>query len=315
MIRNAKRSGAVAAVIGASVLVLGLAGCSAGGSNDAGGDDGGKTLRVWAGSQTPIVANYNPFAPTVLHGALGPVYETLFAYNKTADTEPTGLLAESYEFNEDGTQITIKLKDGVKWNDGKPFTAKDVVFTFEYEGNKANAPTKAEAPDDATVVLTYDTPQFTREFQILGATWMLPEHVWSEVDDFTTFTDEEPVGTGPYKVQSTSDSSYTLVANENFRDEGVPAVKKVQYIAIDANQSAQDLLKAGKLDWTGMFVPNPDDVTSGGTISCSTPRKIRRCSTPARTSTSAARASRPTWPSDRRSTSLSTAAPSRRRRS
>lgn len=266
MIRNAKRRAALIAVAGATVLGLGLSGCAGGGGNDS-GDSEGRTLRVWAGSQTPIEANFNPFSPSVLHAALGPIYEPLFFYNKTADDAPAPMLGESFEYNDDGTVITVKLKDGVKWNDGEDFTADDAAFTFNYEPNHRDGLISAEAPDDTTLVLTYESPQFTNEFQILGTTWMLPEHIWSEVDDYTTFTDEEPVGTGPYVVDKVTDASYTVVANENFRDEGVPAIKKVQYIGIDANQSAQDLLTAGELDWTGMFVPNPDSVTSNGVIS------------------------------------------------
>ena len=266
MIRNAKRRAALIAVAGTAILGIGLSGCAGGGGDDS-GDSEGRTLRVWAGSQTPIEANFNPFSPSVLHAALGPIYEPLFFYNKTSDDAPAPMLGESFEYNEDGTVITVKLKDGVKWNDGEDFTADDAAFTFNYEPNHRDGLISAEATDDTTVVLTYETPQFTNEFQILGTTWMLPEHIWSEVDDYTTFTDEEPVGTGPYVVDKVTDASYTVVANDEFRDEGVPAIKKVQYIGIDANQSAQDLLTAGELDWTGMFVPNPDSVTSNGVIS------------------------------------------------
>ncbi|WP_127792758.1 ABC transporter substrate-binding protein [Agromyces sp. LHK192] len=266
MIRT-KRRAAIAAAAGAAALALAFTGCA---PSDSGESGGGDALRVWAGSQTPLTVTFNPYAPNVLHAALGPIYETLFSFNKTADEEPTGLLAESYEFNEDGTQLTVALKDGVTWNDGEDFAADDVVFSFEYEANDyANQVglVSAEATDETTVVLTFSTPQFTNEFKLLGNTWMIPEHVWSEVDDFTTFLDEEPVATGPYVVEATTEASYTVVANEQFREEGKPAVKTVQYVALDANQSAQDLLAAGELDWAGMFVPNPDDVTSNGIIS------------------------------------------------
>lgn len=202
MILTAKRRGILAVAAGAAVLALGLSACSSTPS------DGGasktpaastKTLRVWAGSQTPIVANFNPFAPTVLHAALGPIYEPLFFFNKTADTKPVGELGESYEFNADGTVLTIKLKSGVTWNDGKTFTAKDVAYTFNFKGNANTALVSATASDDTTVVLTYKTPQFTSAFQILGGTYIIPEHVWSAVKDFTTFTatpsPSEPVPT------------------------------------------------------------------------------------------------------------------------
>lgn len=269
MIRNGKRRIALTAIAGASVLAMGLTACSGGGGGDEGsGGDGDRPLRVWAGSQTPIEANFNPYAPTVLHGALGPIYEPLFFFNKTADEEPTGMIGESYEYNEDGTQITVKIKEGLKWSDGEPITADDVAFTFQYEGNnpEGNGLVSAEATDETTVVLTYDSAQYTTEFQRVGATWILPEHIWSEVTDYATFANEEPVGSGPYVVENATSESYTLVANENFRDAGELGVKEVQYIAVDNNQTAQDLLAAGELDWAGMFIPNPESVTGNGKI-------------------------------------------------
>lgn len=270
MIRMGRRRAVTAAFAGATALALGLTACAGGGGDDGGDDTGAgdATLRVWAGSQTPIEANFNPFAPTVLHGALGPILEPLFMFNKTGDSEPVGMIGDSYEFNDDGTQLTVTIKSDLTWSDGEPLTADDVVFTFEYEGNNPEGQglVSAEATDDTTVVLTYDTPQFTNEWQRLGGTWMLPEHVWKDVDDFTTFANEEPVGSGPYVVDSTTSESYTLVANENFRDADDLGVHTVQYVAIDANQSAQDLLAAGELDWTSMFVPNPEAVTGNGMI-------------------------------------------------
>lgn len=267
MIARGKRRTALTVVAGASVLALSLTACGGGGSGDASGD-GDRALRVWAGSQTPITANYNPFAPTVLHGALGPIYEPLFFFNKTADSEPVGLIGDSYDYNDDGTVITVTIKPDLKWSDGEPLTAADVAFSFTYEANnpEGNGLVSAEATDDTTVVLTYSSAQYTTEFQRLGSTYILPEHIWKDVTDYANFANEDPVGSGAYVVDKTTSESYTLVANENFRGADDLGVKKVQYIAVDNNQTAQDLLAAGKLDWTGMFIPNPDDVTSNGAI-------------------------------------------------
>lgn len=270
MMPKGKRKLALTAAAGAAVVALSLTGCAS--DNNAGGggegDGDARALRVWAGSQTPITPNFNPYAPTVLHGALGPIYETLFVFNKTADTDPVGLVGDSYEFSEDGTVLTVKIKPGLKWSDGEDLTAADVAFTFGYEGNNPSGQglVSAEATDDTTVVLTYETPQFTNEFQRLGATWVLPEHVWGSIENFTEVANEEPVGSGPYVVDSVSSESYFLIANEHFRDADDLAIKEVQYIAVDNNQTAQDLLAAGELDWAGMFIPNPESVTENGVI-------------------------------------------------
>jgi peptide/nickel transport system substrate-binding protein len=262
MIRSTARKRLLTAVALVTGVTLLATGCSS--SED--GATAGRVLNVWAGSQTPIVANFNPFAPTVLHGALGPVYETLFVYNKAQAAEPTPMLGESFEWNEDGTQLTVTIRQGVTWNDGEDFTVDDVVFSFTNEASKPAYVTSAEATDESTVVLTFDGPQYTNEFALLGASWMIPEHVWSEksAEEMTTFTNEEPVGTGPYTVKTTSDAAYTLVANEDYWQDGKPAVKEVRYLGIDANQSAEDLLKAGDLDWACMFVPDPEAVASSG---------------------------------------------------
>jgi peptide/nickel transport system substrate-binding protein len=223
------------------------------------------TLRVWAGSTTPITVDFNPFhVDTALYGTYGQIYEPLFFFNQLSADAPVPMLGESYSYSADGKTITIKLKSGVKWNDGQPFTADDLVFTMGYGPNKTDKLISAKATDDTTVVLTYKTAQFTNESQLLGATMMVPKHIWSKIDGYMKETNPKPVGTGAYVVKTTSDASYTLSANPNYRDP-VP-ITNVQFLGIDSNQSGQDLLTTGQIDWTGMFIANPESVTGTGAI-------------------------------------------------
>lgn len=268
MIRTVGLRRLLPAVAAASSIALVAAGCSSSsddGGTAGGGGDEGRILNVWAGSQTPIVANFNPFSPTVLHAALGPVYEPLFYFNKVADVEPTALLGESFEWNEDGTAMTIKVRSGVTWNDGTPFTAKDVAFSYNFELSKPTYLDSAVADDDTTVTLTFNAPAFTNEASLLQM-FMIPEHIWTDVSEPGTFADEKPVGTGPFTVESVSEASYTIVANPTYWQSGKPAVKKVRYLGLNANQTSADLLKTGKLDWAGMFSPDPSLLTDGGTL-------------------------------------------------
>ncbi|RXZ72251.1 ABC transporter substrate-binding protein [Agromyces albus] len=263
MIRRPKRSIAATVAAGAAALALALTGCSP--SAEAGADS--RPLRVWAGSATPINNNFNPFnVDTAVHATYGAIYEPLFFFNQLSSEPPVGLLGDSYEYSEDGTVITVTLKPDLKWNDGEPLTAADVAFTFGYGPNTSEDLVSAEAIDDTTVVLSYSKPQFTGASLILGSTWIVPEHVWGEIDDYMAETNAEPVGSGPYMLKSFTEAAYTVTANEHFRD-GEPAVKEVQYIGIDSNQSSQDLLATGQLDWVGQFVANPDSVTGDGVIS------------------------------------------------
>ena len=250
-------------VAGAAALALALGGCTPGGST-SGGD---RPLRMWSGSMTPITNNFNPFAvDTATHMTFGAIYEPLFFFNQLSDDAPVGMIGDSYEFNEDGTVLTVTIKPDLKWSDGEDLTAADVAFSLGYGSNLDPDMVSAEAPDDTTVVITYSSAKFTATSLILGSTWIIPEHIWSEIDDYMTETNPKPVGSGPYKLKSFTDAAYTLEANSLFRD-GAPKVKEVQDIGIDSNQSSEDLLKTGKLDWVGQFIANPDGVTANGRIS------------------------------------------------
>lgn len=257
---------------GAAVLAITFAGCSAPSapSPSAGGSSepakSTRPLRVWAGSTTPITTDFNPFhVDTALYGTYGPIYEPLFFFNQLSADPPTPMIGESYTYSTDGKELTIKLKAGLKWNDGQPLTADDVIFTLGYGPNKTDHLLSATKTDDTTVVLKYNTPQFTSASQLLGSTMIVPKHIWSKVDNYMKETNDKPVGSGAYVVKTTSDASYTLTANPNYRDP-VP-ITDVQFLGIDSNQSGQDLLTTGKIDWTGMFVANPDTVTGTGAIS------------------------------------------------
>lgn len=259
-----KRSVSTALAAGAAALALVLTGCA---PSDGASGGNASVLRVWAGSATPINNNFNPFAvDTAVHATYGAIYEPLFFFNQLSADEPLGMIGDHYEYSDDGTTLTITIKPGLKWNDGEDLTAADVAFTFGYGSNADPQLVSAEAADDTTVVLQYSEPKFTAASLILGSTWIIPQHVWEGIDDFMSETNPEPVGSGPYKLKTFTEAAYTIEANELFRD-GAPAVAEVQYLGLDSNQSAQDLLTTGKIDWVGQFIANPDAVTGSGRIS------------------------------------------------
>lgn len=258
---------AVPAVLLASTMAL-LAGCSGENSDDAGeatGDSAkdGPSLVVFAGSQTPIVSNFNPYSPTLLPGTLGSIYEPLFFYNKAAATEPVPLLAESFEWAEDGMSMDITIRSGVTWNDGEDLTAEDIVFSFTNPAVAMDFLESAETVDDSTVRLNFNVPSFTNEYALLGATYMVPEHVFADVEDLVTFANSDaPVGTGAFVLDTLTDASYSVAANPTYWDESRPGINTVQYLGIDGNSSAESLFMAGQLDYSTMFVPDPDTLTS-----------------------------------------------------
>ncbi len=254
----------------AVALSLTLAACTSSapapsGSAASGAPAAASTLRVWAGSTTPITVDFNPFhVDTALYGTYGPIYEPLFFFNQLSADAPVPMIGQSYTYSADGKTITITIKSGLKWSDGQALTADDVAFTMGYGPNKTDKMISATATDDTTVVLKYSSPQFTAASQLLGSTMIVPRHVWSTIDSYMKETNDNPVGSGPYIVKTTSDASYTFTANPDYRSP-VP-ITNVQFLGIDSNQSGQDLLSTGQIDWTGMFIANPDSVTGTGAI-------------------------------------------------
>jgi peptide/nickel transport system substrate-binding protein len=184
---------------------------------------------------SPDIAN--PFVPArwpmISAGIHQAVFESLFYLNyETGETEPW--LAESYEYNDDATELTITIREGVTWSDGEPFTAGDVAFTLNMLKEHPDLVTAAavetwvdsvEAADDRTVqiALTGSNPRFVLDnlaVQIWGAVVIVPEHIWAEEDPatFTNFDLEAglPVATGPYRMVSASPTEFVYERRDDW---------------------------------------------------------------------------------------------------
>lgn len=160
------------------------------------------------------------------------VWEYLFYYNfETGEYIPW--LAEKFEYSSDYKSIKIYLRKGVKWSDGYPFTADDVVFTYEMllknapklAGSAAVAAKVAGARkiDDYTVeiVLKEPDPRFHLDRTtfpaalVWGGLTIVPKHIW-EKEDPLTFKNYPPVGTGAYKVVYSGETESLLVRRDDW---------------------------------------------------------------------------------------------------
>ncbi|MEW6727352.1 MAG: ABC transporter substrate-binding protein [Bacillota bacterium] len=150
-------------------------------------------------------------------------------------------LAESWSCDESGKVWTFKLRDGVRWHDGRPFTAEDAAFSLNYAKEHAYkftdlAPVeKAEAPDKKTLVVTLDAPYAPFLDNIAGTLPLIPKHIWSAVKDPETF--QEPaalVGTGPFKYgdYNKAQGTYHYLANEDYYG-GRVTVKELRFVKMD----------------------------------------------------------------------------------
>ncbi|MDT0268049.1 ABC transporter substrate-binding protein [Streptomyces sp. DSM 44915] len=256
-----------AAIAGGALCALLATGCGGGSSNDGGGGGGGggagsDTLNIFSGASGDFQANFNPYSPTKLEGA-GSIFEPLFFLNIARSEDPVPLLGTEYSWNEDGTELSITLREGVEWSDGEAFTADDVKFTFDMlrENEAINSigfDGETTVVDDTHVTVAFESTAYMDAAELLGRTWIVPEHIWSDVDPATD-TMTEPVGTGPYTLGEFKAQSFTLTANPNHWD-GEPAVKTIRSLSLSGNQAGADALSAGQVDWLTSPVPSLDRV-------------------------------------------------------
>src|SRR5258706_453453 len=224
----------------------------------------GGTLTVAPSPTGDYTRNFNVFASgSVLSGTQGLIYETLLFFNRE-DGSVKPWLASSYQLSNNATTITFKLRSGVKWSDGKPFTSADVVFKLNLIHNHPavdyssiwNIIRGLSSPDDQTVVVTIKQPSSPLLWYLGGQTYILPQHLWSNVSNPVTYTNPNPVGTGPYLLKSFSPQLYVFDRNPHFWQPGKPYINEIRYPSFNSNTSADLLLSQGSVDWTGLFTPN-----------------------------------------------------------
>lgn len=260
--RPSRRSWALGAAAAAAAATLLLSGCAPAGGSSASGASASDTLIAYTGQSGDYQINFNPYSPSQI-GGIGTIYESLF-FVTNVNTDPyTPLLGTDYSWSEDGTQLSVTLRDGVTWSDGEPFTAKDVKFTFDMilktpSINTAGFDGTVEAPDDTHIVFTWTHPAFVTGPVVLGRTPIVPEHIWSSLDPATSVM-EKPVGTGPYTLGNFKPQAFTLDANPTYWD-GEPAVKSVRYLSLSGNTAGVDALAAGSIDWQTGPVPDIQNV-------------------------------------------------------
>ncbi|WP_029135896.1 ABC transporter substrate-binding protein [Nakamurella lactea] len=211
---------------------------------------------------------FNPFNPSVYQQSIGFVYEPLVYVNLLKDQAETPMLASSYTWSKDKKSIVFDIRQGVKWSDGQPFTAKDVAFTFNlmkrfpgtdlYSLWSGAGLQSAEAAGDQ-VTLTFAGPATTYFFNFANQVAIVPEHIFSTgaaAEHPDTWADPQPVGTGPFMVSPCSANNIQYVANPNYWQPGKPYIQKVQYPAYLDNGPANLDLATGKAQWGSQFIPS-----------------------------------------------------------
>jgi len=241
-----------------------------------------ETLKFYGGPFTTQEV-WNPFIPTEMHYTGLHALECLFYYNQyTGEVIPWQ--AESFTYTDNYTKIILKLRKGVRWNDGVSFTADDVVFTYnmllKYAPELQYSPWVKEniksvtKIDNYTVLfeLKYRNPR--AHYQMFYANWpirIVPEHIWKDVDPTTFKNYPNPVMTGAFKVYHVDPTTVILKRDDNWWGKDVfgflPHVKYIVFTEGDSSLDKQisdmienkfDACVPSKSGWEAMSIRNPD---------------------------------------------------------
>jgi peptide/nickel transport system substrate-binding protein len=258
-----------------AILSLGMAACSSSSnSNTSLSSATGKPLVIDDTPLSPMTDTFNPYSATSTGGPGGVTAEALyneplFIWNILNPSEaPFKVLGTGYRWSNGGRTLTLTTRSGVKWNDGKPFSASDVAFTFNMlrthpglDTDGTPVPTSATAPNATTAVLNFSAPQYANLF-LIGQTLIVPEHVWSKVNP-VTFSDPDPVGTGPYMLDQFSAQGFTLKQNPYYWDKSSVHVPEISYPAYTANFNIVNPLASGQIDLAGNDIADVQNVYLG----------------------------------------------------
>jgi peptide/nickel transport system substrate-binding protein len=249
-----------AALVAAATLTLSGAAACGSDSGDQGDAAGVLNIGMPNGPQTE---NHNPFLPSSSGASLGyrfVIFEPLVMTNQVKPTEEgKPWLATKWEWSDNFRKLDLTIRDGVTWSDGEPMTAEDVAYTYnllkDTPALNINALPFAEVTADGNkVTATFTTSQFVNQVDILS-TVVVPEHIWSELDDPATDILEDPVGTGPYELKTFTPQTVTLTRRAEYWQD-LPAPKELRYTSYNDNNAQTTALANGSSEWAFTFISN-----------------------------------------------------------
>lgn len=224
----------------------------------------GGTVVITTTPEPSLITNALSSAPTTAEVATK-IFDGLLEYDMDLNPKPS--LAESWEISEDGKTVTFKLRPGVKWHDGAPFTSADVQFSlmevvksYHPRGKGNLGPVNSiTTPDDLTVVMHLDHPYvpLIRGMSSLE-TPIIPKHIYEGTDFRNNPAVNVPIGTGPYKfVEWVKGSHIELARNPDYWREGKPYLDKLifRFIADAATRAAG--IESGEIDVATFGTINP----------------------------------------------------------
>jgi peptide/nickel transport system substrate-binding protein len=244
------------------LLAVALTAAACGGhKSSSGGSKNAVTISNEQG--TTWTCGFNPFNSDVNFLSAGTVYEQLTFVNGLKSGQTTNWLASSYKWSNANKTLTFTIRKGVKWTDGKPLTASDVLFTFNLikkfpalDLNASWAVLKSVTQNGNQIVFQFKTAAVPYFYYIADQTPIVPQHIWSTIANPVTYKDPHPVGSGPFKMGSCSPQVIKYTKNSDYWQKGKPTIETIYYPAFTSNDPANQQLASGKAQWGSQFIPN-----------------------------------------------------------
>jgi peptide/nickel transport system substrate-binding protein len=237
-----------------TAVALAVSGCSIQITSQPDPSIGEDTMLINADKGNPLFdRNFNPYI-TNTRTASRWIYEPLILINPLDGTE-TPWLSDSWE-QPDATTIVMHVRDGVTWSDGTKLTAKDVAFTLQLikdypeldiYGAWQHLDSVSVDGDSVTMTLgSEDSPALA----IIGKTMIVPEHLWSDVEDPATYRNEDPVGTGPFVLGNYNDQQYSMDKNPSYWQADKV---EIEHLLLPSTNNQLDTVTRG-YDWSYSFI-------------------------------------------------------------
>ena len=221
-------------------LTLALAAAGVAGATVAQAQTQGGTLRAIVQPEPPmLMLGLNQQIPTQY--VAGKIYESLLTW--TPAMEPAPGLAKSWSISPDGKVYTFELQSGVKWHDGKPFSADDVVFSVDkflrevhprarVVINQFVESAKALGSNKVEIRLKEPFAPFLKAF-VSDNMPMVPKHIYDGTDYKSNPANQTPIGTGPFKLKEWKKGSYIILTrNADYWQKGKPYLDEIVFNVI-----------------------------------------------------------------------------------
>lgn len=212
--------------------------------------------------------NFNPFLASGISRwpTTAGIYEPMMIYSPLQGAY-VPWLATAYEWNDDATQISFSIREHVRWSDGTLLDSNDVAFSFTLmqtfpalDGRGLWSNLQSVHVQDDNVVFTFKRP-FASGLDALAHQAIVPEHIWSKIEDPVSFSNPNPVASGPYtEILHFGGQLWDLGQNPYYWQDLRQSPKALRFPAFPSNEQAALALLQGEVDWAGNFLPAIDRI-------------------------------------------------------